>query len=44
VDQPAALATGDPFLPVRLIQMVEDVAGFCQHDVSILEDWNIILA
>src|SRR5512140_1651469 len=39
-----ALATGDPCLTVRFIQMIEDVVGFRQHDVSILEDRNIVLA
>ncbi len=38
------LAAGDPFLTVRLVQMIEDIVGFRQHDISILEDWNIILA
>ena len=37
-------AAGDPFLTVRLVQIIEDVVGFRQHDVSILEDRNIVLA
>jgi len=38
------LVVRDPFLTVRLIQMIEDVVGFRQHDVPILEDRNIVLA
>jgi len=38
------LAVRDPFLTVRLVQMIEDVVGFRQHEVSILEDRNIVLA
>ena len=38
------LAAGDPFLTVRLVQMIEDVVGFRQHHVPILEDRNIVLA
>jgi len=38
------LAFRDPFLTVRLVQMIEDFVGFRQHDVSILEDRNIVLA
>jgi hypothetical protein len=38
------LPAGDPLLTVCLIQMVEDVVGFRQHDLSVLEDRNIILA
>ena len=38
------LAFRDPFLTVRLVQMIEDIVGFSQHDVSILEDRDIVLA
>ncbi len=38
------LYAGDAFLTVCLVQMIEDVVGFRQHDVSILEDRNIVLA
>ena len=38
------LAVRDLFLTVRLVQMIEDVVGFRQHEVSILEDRNIVLA
>ncbi len=38
------LAAGDPFLTVRLVQMIEDVVGFRQHHGPILKDRNIVLA
>src|SRR5438132_11196978 len=38
------LAACDPFLTVRLVQVIEDVVGFRQHYVPILEDRNIVLA
>ena len=38
------LAVRDPFLTVRLFKMIDDVVGFRQHNVSILKDWDIILA
>jgi hypothetical protein len=38
------LAVRDPFLTVRLFKMIDDVVGFCQHNVSILKDWDIMLA
>jgi hypothetical protein len=45
ISRPAGrLAAGDPFLTVRLVQMVEDVVRFGQHHVPILEDRNIVLA
>jgi hypothetical protein len=38
------LAAGDPFLAVRPVQMIEDIVGFRQHHIPILEDRNIVLA
>ena len=38
------LAVGNPLLTIRLIQIIENVFGFRQHDVPILEDRNIVLA
>ena len=38
------LVVRDPFLTVRLVQMIEDIVGFRQHYVPILEDRNIVLA
>ena len=38
------LAVGNPLLTIRLIQIIENVFGFRQHDVPILENRNIVLA
>ena len=38
------LAVHDPFLTVRLVEMIEDIVGFRQHYIPILEDRNIVLA
>jgi len=38
------LAVRDPFLTVRLVQVIEDIVGFRQHHLPILEDRNIGLA
>ena len=37
------LVVRDPFLTVRLVQMIEDVVGFRQHLISILKDRDIVL-
>ena len=41
---PKQLAAGNLFLTVCLVQIIEDVVGFRQYDVPILQDRNIVLA
>ena len=41
---PSLLVVRDPFLTVGLVEMIEDIVGFRQHYIPILEDRNIVLA